>query len=29
MLLYAWHWLICQAARALLWVVRLVFFRND
>lgn len=29
MLSYAWHWLICQAARALLWVVRLLFFHND
>lgn len=29
MLLYAFHWLICQAARVLLWVVRLLFFHND
>lgn len=29
MLAYAFHWLVCQAVRALLWVVRLLFFRGD
>lgn len=29
MIAYAFHWLICQATRALLWVVRLLFFRGD
>lgn len=29
MIAYAFHWLICQAARLLLWAVRLLFFRGD
>ena len=29
MLPYAFHWLVAQAVRVLLWAVQLLFFRGD